>query len=47
MTSLNYCPKDIGEDYPDDECKNAKGIDTKCHSHYFNPDTKFSDRCDY
>ena len=47
MTSLNYCPKDIGEDYPYDECKNAKGIDTKCHSHYFNPDTKFSDRCDY
>ena len=46
MTSMNYCPKDIGEDYPDEECKRAITIDTKYHSYYFNPDVRFSQRCD-
>ena len=45
MTSMNYCPKDIGEDYPEKECQRAKSIDFKYHTHYFNPDTHFSDRC--
>ena len=46
MTSMNYCPKDIGEDYTDDECKRSISLDTKYHSYYFNPDVKFSSRCE-
>ena len=46
MTSMNYCPKDIGEDYPDEECKRSISLDKKYHSYYFNPDVKFSHRCD-
>ena len=45
MTLMNYCPKDIGEDYPDKECKRTTSIDFSYHTHYFNPDTHFSDRC--
>ena len=45
MTSMNYCPKDIGEDYPDEECERSKSIDFKYHTNYFNPDTKMSERC--
>ena len=45
MTSMNYCPLDIGEDYPDKECVRTKSIDIRYHTHYFNPDTHFSDRC--
>ena len=45
VTSMNYCPKDIGEDYPDKECVRDKSLDIKYHSYYFNPDTKFSKRC--
>ena len=46
MNSMNYCPKDIGEDYPEEECTRSKSINIKYHSYYFNPDTKFSHRCD-
>lgn len=45
LTSMNYCPKDIGEDYPDDECVRGRSLNIKYHSYYFNPDTKFSQRC--
>ena len=45
MTLMNYCPKDIGEDYPEKECKRTTSIDFSYHTHYFNPETHFSDRC--
>lgn len=45
MTSMNYCPKDIGEDYPDQECERTKSVDFQYHTNYFNPDTKLSMRC--
>ena len=45
MTSMNYCPKDIGEDYPDKQCKKSTSIDFKYHTNYFNPDIHFSSRC--
>ena len=45
LTSMYYCPKDIGEDYPDKECVRSKSLNIKYHSYYFNPDTKFSIRC--
>ena len=46
MNSLNYCPKDIGEDYPDKACVRSKSVNIKYHTFYFNPDTKFAHRCD-
>ena len=45
MTSMTYCPKDIGEDYPDKECQKSLSILFKYHTFYFNPDTKVSERC--
>ena len=45
MTSMNYCPKDIGEDYSDKQCQRSTSVDIKYHTHYFNPDTNFSSRC--
>ena len=45
MNSMNYCPKDIGEDYPDKECERSKSVDYKYHINYFNPDTIISKRC--
>ena len=45
MNSLNYCPKDIGEDYPDNECQSSKSLSLKYHLHYFNPDTELGLRC--
>ena len=45
MNSMNYCPKDIGEDYPDNECDISKSTDLKYHLHYFNPDTELGLRC--
>ena len=45
QTSMYYCPKDIGEDYPDKECERSKSLNIKYHSYYFNPDTKLSHRC--
>ena len=45
MDSMNYCPKDIGEDYPDKECQIAKSVNYKYHTNYFNPDTILSKRC--
>ena len=45
MNTMTYCPKDIGEDYPDKECQKTTSINLKYHSYYFNPVTKFSDRC--
>ena len=45
MTSINYCPKDIGEDYPDKQCQKSTSLDIKYHTHYFNPDVHFSTRC--
>ena len=45
LTSMYYCPKDIGEDYPDKECVRSKSLNIKYHTYYFNPDTKFSIRC--
>ena len=46
MTSMNYCPKDIGEDYTDDECIRSIIFETKYHSYYFNPNVSFSTRCE-
>jgi hypothetical protein len=45
MNSMNYCPKDIGEDYPDKECERTKSVNYKYHTNYFNPDTIVSKRC--
>lgn len=45
MTTMTYCPKEIGEDYSDKECKNSLSVDVQYHVYYFNPDTKFSKRC--
>ena len=45
MTSMTYCPKDIGEDYPDSICERTKSINFNYHTYYFNPDTKLSMRC--
>ena len=45
MNSMNYCPKDIGEDYIDKECERSKSVDYKYHTNYFNPDTVLSLRC--
>ena len=45
MTSINYCPKDIGEDYSDKQCKKQKSINLKYHTNYFNPDVHLSKRC--
>ena len=45
MNSMNYCPKDIGEDYPDKECVRSVSIDIQYHTKYFNPDVLFSNRC--
>jgi hypothetical protein len=45
MNSMNYCPKDIGEDYPDKECVREISVDIKYHTKYFNPDVLFSHRC--
>ena len=45
MTSMNYCPKDIGEDYPDKECISSTSIDYKYHTNYFNHDTLITKRC--
>ena len=45
MNSMNYCPKDIGEDYPDEECVRKMSIDIKYHSRYFNPDIRLAHRC--
>ena len=45
LTSMYYCPKDIGEDYPDKECVRSKSLNIKYHTYYFNPDIKFSSRC--
>ena len=45
MNTMTYCPKDIGEDYPDKECQKTTSINLNYHSYYFNPDTKFSERC--
>ena len=46
MNSMNYCPKDIGKDYPDKQCSRSISLDLKYHSYYFNPNTKFSHRCE-
>jgi hypothetical protein len=46
MNSMTFCPKDIGEDYPDKICERSKSININYHTYYFNPDTKFSMRCD-
>lgn len=45
MSLMYYCPKDIGEDYPDEECTNSFSINFKYHTNYFNPDTHTSRRC--
>ena len=45
MNTMTYCPKDIGEDYPDKECQKTTSINLNYHSYYFNPNTKFSERC--
>jgi hypothetical protein len=45
MTSMTYCPKDIGEDYLDKECQKSLSVLFKYHTYYFNPDTKLSERC--
>ena len=45
MDSMNYCTKDIGEDYFDNECENSKSVDLKYHLHYFNPEIELGLRC--
>ena len=45
MTSMNYCPLDVGENYPDKECRKTISLDISHHVHYFNPETHFSQRC--
>ena len=45
MTSMTYCPKDIGEDYEDEECQKSTSLIFNYHTYYFNPDTKLSMRC--
>ena len=45
MTSMNYCPLDIGEDYPDKECQISKSLNINYHLYYFNPETDFSNWC--
>ena len=45
ITSMTYCPKDIGEDYEDKECQKSTSINFKYHTYYFNPDIKMSQRC--
>ena len=45
MTSMTYCPKDIGEDYEDKECQKSTSVLFNYHTYYFNPDTKLSMRC--
>ena len=45
MNSMNYCPKDIGEDYHDKECVRTRSVNLKNHVYYFNPDVHFSHRC--
>ena len=45
VNSMNYCPKDIGEDYPDKECDRDVSINIKYHTYYFNQDTKVSCIC--
>lgn len=45
VNSMNYCPKDIGEDYPDKECDRDVSINIKYHTYYFNQDTKVSGIC--
>ena len=45
MNLMTYCPKDIGEDYPDRECMKSTSVLFKYHTYYFNPDTKISMRC--
>ena len=47
MNSMNYCPKDIGEDYSDKECQKSHSINYNYHLYYFNPDTMFTKRCVY
>ena len=47
MTLMNYCPKDIGENYEDSECKKSHSVNYNYHLYYFNPDTMFSKRCVY
>ena len=46
MTSMTFCPKDIGEDYLDKECRRTKSFNIKYHTYYFNPEIKFGDRCE-
>ena len=46
VNSMYYCPKDIGEDYPDKECERDKSVDAKYHNNYFNPEVYLSHRCD-
>ena len=45
ITSMTYCPKDIGEDYKDKECQKSTSINFNYHTYYFNPDVKLSMRC--
>ena len=45
ITIMTYCPKDIGEDYPDKECQKSTSISFNYHTYYFNPDIKMSMRC--
>ena len=45
MTSMTYCPKDIGENYSDSVCERTKSMNFDYHTYYFNPDTKLSMRC--
>ena len=45
MTMMTYCPKDIGEDYPDEVCQKSTSLSFEYHTYYFNPDIKLSMRC--
>ena len=34
MTEMTYCPQEIGEEYPDKECRKKFSINFKYHTHY-------------
>ena len=45
INTITYCPKDIGEDYEDNQCQKSTTLNFNYHTYYFNPDIKMSMRC--
>ena len=44
MNLMNYCPKNIGEDYPDEECDRSVSIDISYQTKFFILDVQFFHR---